>query len=111
MARESRRSIVGLLSLVLMVVLAGCAGELPPRGDGASTGDHFVASDSPGTADAEAPCNEGDKRCHGLEWIQECQGGVWQDTVNCSEKEVNGYPCGCSITLMYVCAHGATVCP
>jgi len=97
-----------IVSLVFALLVIGCSDDSNPGPDGTALDQH-VTLDQPGMDQAQA-CTNGDKRCRGLEWIQECQSGTWVDTVKCSDKKFGPDTCNCSITLMYVCALGANVC-
>lgn len=103
-----------LLALALLAALGlpGCAGDIE-RADGHApvldqtvTQDTTVQSDSPWPGD----CTDGEKRCDGLTMVQICSGGKWVNHEDCSEKKLGSWPCNCSITLLYVCAYGGTVC-
>lgn len=101
------------LSLVCMLCLAlvgACSDDdTKPNPDG-STADQQVTVDQQTAADSPTSCKEGDKRCDGLTWIQECKNGAWVDTINCADKSLGGQTCSCSITMLYVCSVGPNVC-
>lgn len=102
-----------LLIALGLVLLAACSDDSSgPDPDGAPPSDSQVLPDQPGGGnDAEPACNEGDRRCDGLYWIQECKSGSWVDTINCQDKTLGGETCKCSITMMYKCSVGPNLCP
>jgi len=96
--------------VALCVCFLGCSDDTnKPTPDGPAPADQLGLPDQ--ALDLGPKCTDGDKRCHGLDWIEVCTAGVWVDTVKCSDKKLGPDPCGCSITLMYVCAVGANICP
>jgi hypothetical protein len=105
-----------LLCLALTLAVGACAGDLPPSpSDGQPAQEQTVTPDGPKGAEAGSdgttgPCNDGDKRCEGLTWVQICQNGTWVNDEDCSQKDYNGNPCTCSITMMYKCTFGTHVC-
>ena len=92
-----------------LTLLGACSDDNGPNPDGALSDQQLVV-DQPGGSDALPPCNDGDRRCNGLYWIQECKSGTWVDTVNCQDKKLGGDTCRCSITMMYACSVGTNLC-